>query len=199
MIQGTVGRRVSAIVMLVCACVAGSLPVTAEQPRPAAAAAQGDELLEAKAFHDPQSGIDLRLPKGWVAKQGIKSTGFEAPAKDRVAAGGLAPSVILGRDPAPGVKPSDIDAVIKGKRAQYAKLFKGYREEAAGPVPEIAGKGVGRIDCSHVVSGVLRIRTGQVWVLGDGVAYTITFTSLGETYADHEKAFDAVLKSISIP
>lgn len=173
-----------------------SLLIAAE---PTTAPAAGPNL-EDKAFKDPKSGVELRLPKGWRRKEGIDDTGFEAPAKDRVEAGGLAPNIVLSKDPAPGIKPSDVDAIIAGKRKQYAKVFPGYKdEEVSSVLPKIPGKGVGRIDYSIVVSNVLPIRAAQIWIVDKDQIYTITFVSLSKTYIDNAKVFDGVVVTISVP
>ena len=172
-------------------------PLLAAGPTTGAAA---DAKLQEKSFTDSKSSVELRVPKGWVQKQGIEDTGFEAPAKDRVEAGGLAPNIVLRKDAAPGIKPSDVDAIVAGKRKQYAKTFPGYKDEAACSVlPHIPGKGVGRIDYSFVVSDVLPVRGVQIWIVDKDRVYTITCTSLSDTYVKNGKVFDAVFGTITVP
>jgi hypothetical protein len=167
---------------------------------PTTSAAKDGDLIQENAFKDPKSGIELHLPKGWVRKKGIDDTGFEAPAKDRIKAGGLAPNIVLKKDAAPGIKPSDVDAIIDGKRKQYAKLFSGYKDEASdSSLPNIPGKGVGRIDFSFMVSDVLPMRASQIWIVDKDQVYTITCMSLAETYVGNAKIFGAVVKTVAVP
>ena len=159
-----------------------------------------DPNLEENAFKDPRSGVQLRLPKGWVRKQGIADTGFQAPAKDRVQAGGLSPSIVLSKGAAPGVKPSDVDAMIADKRKQYAQVFAGYKdEEPSSVLPHIPNKGVGRIDYSFVLANVLPVRGAQIWIVEKDQVYTITCTSLSEAYVNNAKVFNAVIDTIAVP
>ena len=109
--------------------------------------------------------------------------------------------MVLSKDLVPGLKPGDLRAALSGKRAQYAKVFPGF-ELVADPskaLPTLAGKGVGRIDGMWEVNGVLPLQMAQVWVVGDGVVYTVTLVSLRDTYASHADLFDAMIRSIHAP
>ncbi len=158
------------------------------------------DLLQPTPVTDAKTGIQLRVPLSWKVKGGIKDTGYEAPAKDRNAIGGLAPSIILAVIRKPGIKPEMADAVVRNNRAQYAKLFKGYKDlPAAGAVPACPGKGIGVVECTFLVDGVLPVHERQVWVLGDGVAYYLTLMSLADTFDANSARFDAALRSVAVP
>lgn len=184
------------VVTLALLVAAADAPTTRSAPA-------DDQLLDPKPIDDPKTGLTFRIPKGWVPKQGITSTGFEAPAKDRVAAGGLAPSILVNRDATPGIKPADVAAVVAAKKKQYAESFAEYQEvNDAPPVPALAGtdgKGVAAIDCTHTVAKVLPLRVRQIWIVDNDVIYTLTCTSIAETYPRNEKAFEAALKSVRVP
>jgi hypothetical protein len=157
-------------------------------------------LLEEKAFTDSKSGISARLPKGWVSKKGIEHTGYEAPAKDRTSAGGLAPNVIFAEDDTPGVKPTDLAAVVKLKVAQFAKLYadSAYKETINEKL-SIGDKEGQVIGFRYTYKNVLPIEVKQVWVVTAGKIYTVTFTSLEPNWEKNNAVFEAITKTLKIP
>jgi len=169
---------------------------------PPTAAKGGDEMsqLEEKPFTDTKSGITLRLPKGWTAKKGIEHTGYEAPVKDKASAGSLAPNVVLALDDRPGIKPENLAAAVKLKRAQYAKLYAdmAYKETLDEKL-SVGGKDGHVIGFQYTYKNVLAIETKQVWVITEGKVYTVTFTSVQEMWDKNNAVFTAVTKTLKIP
>jgi hypothetical protein len=101
------------------------------------------KLLEPKTTKDEKSGLQMNLPKGWIARTDIEDTGFEAPVKDQAKGSTLAPNVILKAANIEGVKPTDVDQILKTKRKQYAQIFKGFKEvDPTPPAKTIPGNGL---------------------------------------------------------
>jgi hypothetical protein len=171
--------------------ISGETPSTRESA--------ADQLLP-EFFKDPKTNIEIRLPKGWVIKKGINDTGYQAPKKDQGEKGRLAPSVLFSHEAVPRVRPSDVDAIVEGKREQYPKIFSGYHDETSNITkPDLAGKGVGMISFSVLVSNVVPVQSTQIWIVANKEYYLVTFTSLRETYAANEALFDAMAKTIKVP
>jgi len=179
-------RAVGLLVMLVVA-----LP----QSRSFAADSVG---LAEKPFVHPDIGFSVRVPKAWQAMPGISSPGFEAPAKDRNEIGGLAPNVILSTDIRPGIRPKHLDDVIAVKSKQYAEVLKDFALISVDKV-KVAGHEARAINFTTLVSGVLKVRTRQVWVILDDKIHMITFTTIADAWEKNAPAFSAIEATFTLP
>jgi len=144
--------------------------------------------------------MQMNLPKGWIPRTDIEDTGFEAPVKDQVKDSTLAPNVILKAAEINGIKPADVDEILKTKRKQYAQIFKGFKEvDPTPPAKMVPGKGVGAIEFTYTPKEGITLRGRQIWIVGDGKVYFVTWTSLNDTYPKNQKAFDAAMNTLVVP
>ena len=158
------------------------------------------KLLDPKPTKDDKSGLQINLPKGWVLKTDSDDTGFESQTKDQTGNTTLAPNVILKAADAQNVKPADVDEIIQGKRKQYAKIFTGYKDVDSAPKAKtIAGKGVGVIEYTYVPKPGITIHGRQIWIVGEGRLYIVTWTSLDAAYPKNQKVFDAAMNTLVVP
>ncbi len=155
-----------------------------------------DALLRPDCFKDPQTGVQIRLPKEWVPIEGNKSTGFSAQTRDRVPAGGLAPYVLIDSVAVPNIKPSDIQGLIDFKNGDNRKKLEDYTIMPPTAAPIVANRAAGVLNAGFIYSKTMPLRMIQLWVIGEEKAYSVTFTSLQATYDANEKTFLASLSTI---